>query len=106
MNYATAICGVAMIVAPFVFSYTGNPAALWTSLILGVIIAVLGYLRSYKWTTAAGLITLVAPFLFGFSAVSAAVWTCVVLGALVTLLAGYEGFFAEETESGGAHSHV
>ncbi len=100
MNWVTAIAGLVMIMAPFLFGYTGNPAALWTSLIMGIILPVLGYLKAYKWATAAGVILLVAPFILGFNGVDAAMWTCLVVGAVVTLLAGYQGFFSEEAESG------
>ncbi len=100
MNWATVVFGLVMIMAPFLFGYTGNPAALWTSLILGVIIAVLGYLRNFRWATLAGVVSLVAPFVLGFNGVVAALWTCLIVGAAVTLLAGYQGFFSEEAESG------
>jgi hypothetical protein len=100
MNWATAIAGLVMVVAPFLFGYSGNPAAVWTSLILGVIIAVLGYLKYFKWATLAGVVTLVAPFILGFNGVGAALWTCLVVGAVVTLLAGYQGFFSEEAGAG------
>ncbi len=100
MNWATAIAGLVMAVAPFLFGYSGNPAALWTSLILGVIITVLGYLKFFKWATLAGVVTLVAPFILGFNGVGAALWTCLVVGAVVTILAGYQAFFFEEAEPG------
>ncbi len=100
MNWVTAVSGMAIIMAPFVFGYSANPASLWTSLIMGVMLAVLGYLKAYRWATAAGGILLVAPFVLGFNEVGAALWTCLVVGAVVTLLAGYQGFFSEEAESG------
>jgi hypothetical protein len=106
MNWATAISGILMVIAPFLFGYNGNPAALWASLILGATIAVLGYLKYFKWAALAGLIALVAPFILGFSGVALALWTYLVLGTVVTLLAGYQGFLSDEATSTGAHGHA
>jgi hypothetical protein len=102
MNWVTAICGVVMVIAPFLFGYSGNPTALWTSLIIGIVIAVLGYLKSYKWTTAAGILTLLAGFVLGYSGVGAAASTYLAVGSLVTLLAGYQVLLSEEAKLGEA----
>ncbi len=100
MNRILALLGAGLFVAPFLFSYTGNTAALWTCLILGVLIAVLGYLKSYRWTAGLGAITLVGPFILGFGQVTAAVWTCMIVGFLVATLAGYQGWLTETADSG------
>ena len=99
MNWVTIIAGVVLFLAPFVFAYSGTPAALWTSLIMGVVIAFLGYKQSYKWAAGMGLVTLVAPWILGFSGIGAALWSCLILGGLVLILAGYRGFFSEEAKS-------
>ncbi len=107
LNWINVILGAVLFVAPFVFSYSGNTAALWTSLIMGVLIAGLGYLKSYRWAAGMGIIVFVAPFILGFGGVTAAVWSCMILGALVAILDGYETFFAEDTKSGTAqHGHA
>lgn len=99
MNWVTIIAGVALFLAPFVFGYSGNPAALWTSLVMGVVIAVLGYLKAYKWAAGMGVVTFVAPWILGFSGIGAALWSCLIVGGLVAILAGYSGFLAEDSGS-------
>ncbi len=102
MNWLTVILGVAMVIAPFLLGYSGNPAALWTCLIMGAIIAVLSYLKHLRWAMLAGMITFFLPSVLGFGGVSTALWTCVIVGSLVTILAGYQDFLSEEAESGWA----
>lgn len=102
MNWLTAILGVVMVVAPFLLGYSGNPAALWTSLIMGALIATLGYSKHLKWAMLAGMITFFLPSVLGFGGVITALWTCLIVGSLVALLAGYQGLLSDEAESGWA----
>jgi hypothetical protein len=95
MSWVTIVGGVVLFLAPFISGYTGTPAALWTNLIMGVVIAVLGYMKNYKWAAIAGLLTAVAPWVFGFRGVSVAVWNCVTIGGVIALADGYLGFFKE-----------
>jgi hypothetical protein len=87
--------GAALFFAPFISGYTGTPAALWTNLIMGVLIAALGYMKNYKWAAMAGLLTVVAPRMLGFSGVSAALWNCVTIGGVIAIADGYQAFFKE-----------
>lgn len=44
MSWIIALLGVILAVAPWVLGYSDEPAAMWTSLILGVVVAlVAGY---------------------------------------------------------------
>lgn len=107
MKRAIIISGVMMVVAPFLLGYRGNPAALWTSLIMGALIAILSYLKHFRWAMLAGMITFFLPFALGFSGVGTALWTCLIVSSLVTILAGYQGFLSDEAELGWAHQrHV
>ncbi len=107
LNLIIAALGALLFVAPFAFGYSGNAAALWTSLILGALIAIFGYLKSYRWAAAMGVIAFVAPFLLGFSWVTAALWSCLILGFAVASLAGYQAFMYEGGESGNRqHGHT
>ena len=102
-KWVTIISGALLFLAPFVFGYSGTPVALWTSVIMGVLMVVLGFLGSvlsYKWAAGAGVVTFVAPLVLGFSGISTALWSCLILGGLVILLAGYYGFFSAEAKSG------
>lgn len=105
MNWITIILGVALFVAPFVMGYSGAPLALWTSLILGAVVALLGYMKSYKVAAVLGLVVFVAPWVLGFSGVSSAFWSCLLLGGGVALLAGYQGFFGQAGAGAGGAQH-
>ena len=60
MNWITGILGIALFLAPFVFGYSGTPWALWISLIMGAIVTILGFARSYKAAATLGLVTLLS----------------------------------------------
>lgn len=105
MKWVNVISGVVLFLAPFVFGYSGTPAALWTGLIMGVVIAVLGFMQSYKWLAGAGLLTILAPFIFGFSGIGGALWICLIVGALVLIMDGYRGFLSKEAKAGGTQHH-
>jgi hypothetical protein len=104
MNWVTMVGGAALFLAPFISGYKGMPAALWTNLIMGAMIAVLGYRKDYKWAAIAGLLTAVAPWVFGFSGVSAAVWNCVTIGSVIAIADGYQGFFKESRTRKARHA--
>lgn len=53
MKCVTIILAVALFLAPFATVYSGTPVPLWTSLIMCVMIATLGYTKSYAWATVA-----------------------------------------------------
>jgi len=97
MSWIIALLGVALAVAPWVLGYSDESAAMWTSVILGVVVAlVAGYDAIARdespweeWLAVlAGAAAVIAPFVF-FNTVTAAVWASVVLGVLVIALAGY-----------------
>lgn len=46
MDWLVFISGIVLFFAPFAFGYSGNPAALWTSMIMSAILVVLGFLKS------------------------------------------------------------
>ena len=103
MYWLTGVLGLTLAVAPFIMGYTENLAALWTSIILGLVVAAVSLYKAFSKDTATweyivaavvGIIAVFAPFLFGFSAMATAMWTVIVLGAIIAFLAGYEGFFA------------
>lgn len=102
MKWVNVISGVVLFLAPFVFGYSGTPAALWTGLIMGLVVFILSFTDAYKWLTAAGVLTILAPFVLGFSGVGAALWICLIFGILITLMDGYRGFFSEEAKSSGS----
>ena len=96
MLWTMSALGLALMLAPFVLNYSSNSAALWTSLILGAVIALVsGYKAVTKdteewenWAAGiAGVLAVFAPYVLGFSGIAAALWTNVILGAAVAILA-------------------
>ncbi len=46
MNWITLILGIVLFFAPFAFGCSGNPAALWTSMLMSALLAVLAFVKS------------------------------------------------------------
>lgn len=101
MYWLTGILGLIMIVAPYVLGFSGDPGALWTNIILGVVVLLASAYKAIArdvalweyWVAGiAGVLAVVAPFTFGFSAQAIALWTTLILGAVVAILAGIKVF--------------
>lgn len=105
MYWITGLVGLAMAVAPWVFSYTDNTNAMWASVIIGAaIVLVSGYKAIMRdenqyweyWVAGlAGIVAIAAPFVLGFNTLTAALWTSIAAGALVIIIAGYEVIFVQ-----------
>lgn len=103
MYWITGVLGLVLMLAPFLAGYSNTPAALWSSIVLGLIVLAVSIYKGVthdeaRWEDAiiaiTGLLAVFAPFVFGFSAITVAVWTSIAVGGLMAFLAGYEGFFA------------
>ena len=105
MYWITGLLGLAFIAAPWVFSYNDNNTALWTSIVLGAVVALVSAYKvivrdaedywEYWVAGLAGAVAIIAPFVLGFNALTEALWTSIIVGALVLILAGYEVFFVQ-----------
>jgi len=105
MYWYTGLLGIAMAVAPFVLGYRDNTMAMWTSIVLGIVVIAASIVEGmdvkqakWEWWVAgvAGVLAIVAPFVFGFTTLTVALWTFIVLGAAIVILAGYEVFFVAQ----------
>ena len=103
MYWYVGVLGLALIVAPYVLGYSNDIAALWSSLILGVIVAGVSLIKAlirgtgdwvYWVSGVAGVLAVIAPYVLGFNVVTAATWTSIVLGVVIALLAAYQLFLA------------
>lgn len=97
MYWITGILGLILALAPFLFGYSGDSAALWTSVLVGgatIIVSLIEGARADKeqweyWAAGIlGLIAIIAPFIFGFGTNTSAMWTSLVIGALIVIFAG------------------
>jgi uncharacterized membrane protein len=107
MYWITGILGLALVAAPYVLGYSDNTTAMWTSVILGLVVVLVSIIEGVvrdpsKWeywvAGIAGLLALIAPFALGFSSLATAMWFTVVVGALLLILDGYEIFFVKEEQ--------
>lgn len=96
MYLLTGLLGLALVVAPYLFEYSGNMAALWSSLIIGAVLVVSSVLEGMaadreRWeywvAGSAGVAALLAPFALGFSALTQAAWTLVIVGVAAIVVA-------------------
>lgn len=103
MYWLTGILGLGMLLAPFVFNFVDNPAALWTSLILGVFAVGLSFIEAvhkdasweYWVVEGVGLLAIIAPFVFGFNTHANAMWVSIVAGVVLVAVAGSKLLFGQ-----------
>jgi hypothetical protein len=95
MYWVTGILGLILAVAPYMFGYSTNPAALWTSVLVGgatIVVSIIEGAQAdrqpweYWAAVILGIIAVVAPFVLGFRAASAT-WSSVILGVLIAFFA-------------------
>jgi hypothetical protein len=48
MYWLTGLLGLALVVAPFALGYSGDPTALWSSIILGTVVALVAIPAGYQ----------------------------------------------------------
>jgi hypothetical protein len=105
MYWITGLLGLALGVSPWVFQYTNENSAMWTSVIVGAVVVVVSLYKAlmrdntqyweYWIAGLAGLVAIAAPFVLGFTALTAALWTCIAIGVVVAVVSGYEVFFVQ-----------
>lgn len=97
MFWITALLGLASIVSPFLFGYSTNETAMWTSIVIGGILLVASFFEGLArdqenweyWVAAfVGLAAVAAPFVLGFSALTDAMVTTVAIGLIALIAAG------------------
>lgn len=101
MIWFMLMLGLVMTLAPWYFGYSDSTPALWTSVILGLILA---FVSGYKATTRdratweygvialVGGLALIAPFALRFTALTTATWTISLIGLVALVTAVYELF--------------
>jgi uncharacterized MAPEG superfamily protein len=99
MFWLTLLLGLVLVLAPWVFGYADNTTALWTSVILGAVMAVVsGYKARAKdmanweyWVAGiAGLLALIAPFVLDFGTERSAIWTDTMIGGITLVVSAYQ----------------
>jgi hypothetical protein len=99
LKWINIVLGVALFLAPFVLGYSDNGSALWTSLMLGVVISVLGFYEQILVNAIVGLVAFVAPWIIGFDGGASALWSFLMLGGTTAFLNSFIGFVNTEGEA-------
>lgn len=96
-DWLTLVVGVWMIVSPFVLQFSGQVAAMWNAVVLGIVVALIALGAVYKfriweeWLNfILGLWLIISPWALEFSNFSAATWNHAVTGILVAVFALWE----------------
>ena len=95
-DWATMVLGVMLIVSPFVSRETSSKGAVWSAVIIGAALLVLGAIAAYQRDVQAieylpavtGIVAIVAPWLFSYTGSSGTAWTSWIVGVLAMLTAG------------------
>ena len=92
-DWASLALGVWLVVAPWVVGFSGNEAATWNGVLLGVAVIVLTLVDAYRpdpWpervSLLIGLWAAISPMVLGFSGDRAAATSTVIAGVLIVLL--------------------
>lgn len=97
MFWLEAILGLALVIAPFALGYRDNSAAMWGSVVIGLLVMAVSAYKAYtkkpeRWegwvNVVAGIVAVLLPFIFGFSALATALWTMALIGILIAVLSG------------------
>lgn len=102
--WLTGLVGVALMIAPFVLGFAGDPAALWSSVLLGAAVLILSILKGLLrdrvpweyWII--GLLSLLiagSPYFLGFNTVQQTFLVTTVLGIAAFALCVYQIFVAD-----------
>src|SRR5262249_2435052 len=89
------LCGIWLLMAPFVLGYSNLQVAMWNDIILGILVAAIGLIRAFGggWAGAtwiAGLLgvwLIIAPFVLNYGDNPTAKWNDVIMGILVVIFA-------------------
>jgi small neutral amino acid transporter SnatA (MarC family) len=99
MFWLTLLLGLVLVLAPWAFGYVDNTIALWTSVILGAVMALVsGYKATARdmanweyWIAGiAGLLALIAPFVLNFGTERTAIWTVTIIGGITLVVSAYQ----------------
>jgi VIT1/CCC1 family predicted Fe2+/Mn2+ transporter len=99
MYWIMSILGLVLFIAPFVFGFSANTAAMWACIILGLVVALSAGYKAIaqdkaKWQVVliliAGILAVINPFILGYNTNAGGMWTSIIMGVVMVILAGKE----------------
>ncbi len=94
----SVLAGLWLLISPWVLGFSDQQSPLWNAVILGIVIAVLAFIRAGGWYQAVwlawvnlvlGIWVVISPWILGFSGQNAPLWDAVVVGVIVVILSAW-----------------
>ncbi|MER3537504.1 MAG: hypothetical protein C4298_05385 [Thermus sp.] len=93
-DWANLVLGLWLLLSPWLLGYTSLTNALWNSVIVGILVALMAlmHLRGgplwEEWVNLVlGIWLILSPWILGFSGMASPTWNAVIVGVLVGLFA-------------------
>ncbi len=93
-DWASLVLGLWLLLSPWLLGYTSLTNALWNSVIVGILVALMAlmHLRGgpvwEEWVNLVlGIWLILSPWILGFSGMASPTWNAVIVGVLVGLFA-------------------
>lgn len=102
------VLGILAIASPFILNFSSNQTAMWSSVILGIVLVISAVFEwidedktswEYYLAEFTGLAALAAPFMLGFGSLSSAVWTLVLIGIITVAISAARLFLGRDMTS-------
>ena len=89
------LCGLWLILAPFILAYSNLQMAMWNDIIIGILVALIAMIGAFgsTWTSSAwvtgllGVWLVIAPFVFNYGENPTPRWNDIIVGILVVIFA-------------------
>ncbi len=89
------LAGLWVLISPWLFHYNTDTTAMWISVVVGVVIAILAAIRfsgngpvGLSWINLIlGIWVIISPWVIGYSANSSAMWDHIIVGIIIGILA-------------------
>lgn len=107
LSWLVFIAGLWLIISPFILGYSGSGTAASNDIIVGIVVAVLGFINAVwgrttaswlPWITAiVGLYLIAAPFFLNYRSLTSAFTNDIILGIIIVVLGGSRALTASGT---------
>ncbi|HEU4671793.1 MAG TPA: SPW repeat protein [Candidatus Limnocylindrales bacterium] len=94
----SVLAGLWLLISPWVLGFSDRQNPLWNAVILGIVIAVLAFIRAGGWYSAIwlawvnlvlGIWVFISPWVLGFADQNAPLWDALVVGVIIVILSAW-----------------